>query len=144
MADILHRVGIRASPKKVYEARSSQPGLAGWWTRDTKASAKVGSVNEFRFGEDGFNGMKVVELTPGKRVKWTCIDAAKEWIGTTVSFELKRQGGVTVGLFTQRGWRKPVEFMHYCSTKWARYLLSRKALCETRAGTPYPEDVDIG
>jgi uncharacterized protein YndB with AHSA1/START domain len=138
MADILHRVGIKASRAKVYEALSSQKGLAGWWPRHTKATPEAGAVNEFRFGELGFNHMKITELTPGTRVRWICVDGAQEWIGTDVSFDLKQQNGLTILLFAQRGWKDPVEFMHYCSTKWARYLLSLKALCETGAGTPYP------
>ncbi len=88
--------------------------------------------------------MKVVELVPGRRVKWQCVDGAKEWIGTELTFDLKEENSVTVLLFAQRGWREPVEFMHYCSTKWATYLLSQKSLCETGTGTPYPGDVDIG
>jgi uncharacterized protein YndB with AHSA1/START domain len=144
MADILHRVGIKAPAATVYEALSSQKGLAGWWTRNTKATPEVGAVNEFRFGELGFSHMKITELTPGTRVSWSCVDGAKEWIGTEPTFELKQQDGVTVVLFAQGGWREPVEFMHYCSTKWATYLLGLKALCERGVGTPYPDDVDIG
>jgi hypothetical protein len=34
--------------------------------------------------------------------------------------------------------------MHYCSTKWAAYLLGLKNLCEGGKGRPYPDDVDIG
>jgi hypothetical protein len=30
---------------------------------------RVGALNEFPFGDRGFNEMKVVELVPGKRVK---------------------------------------------------------------------------
>jgi hypothetical protein len=26
----------------------------------------------------------------------------------------------------QRGWKEPVEFMHYCSIKWAVFMLSPK------------------
>jgi hypothetical protein len=33
--------------------------------------------------------------------------------------------------------------MHYCSTKWAMYLLGLKALLETGSGTPYPRDTPI-
>ena len=54
------------------------------------------------------------------------------------------ENGITVVLFAQRGWKEPVEFMHFCSTKWATYLLSLKSLCETGTGTPYPDDVNIG
>jgi hypothetical protein len=88
--------------------------------------------------------MKVVELIPGRRVAWRCMDGAKEWIGTELTFDLKPEKGATVLLFAQRGWKEPVEFMHYCSTKWATYLLSLKLLCETGSGTPFPDDVDIG
>jgi uncharacterized protein YndB with AHSA1/START domain len=144
MPDILHRVGIKSSPRKVYEALTEEKGLAGWWTKKTKASPKVGNVNQFRFDEGGFNDMEVIELVSGKRVKWKCVNGAKEWIGTELTFELKPIKDTTVVLFSQRGWKREVEFMHYCSTKWGTYLLGLKALCETGKGTPYPEDVDIG
>jgi uncharacterized protein YndB with AHSA1/START domain len=144
MPDILHRVGIRASPEKVYDALSRQSGLSGWWTQNTKAVPAVGAIIQFRFGDRGFNDMKVVELVPGKLVRWVCVDGAKEWIGTEFTFDLRQQDGVTVLLFAQRGWKEPVEFMHYCSNKWAAYLLSLKSLCETGVGAPYPKDIDIG
>jgi hypothetical protein len=102
------------------------------------------ALSIFSFGDRGFNDMKVVELVPSKRVKWQCVVGAKEWIGTELTFDLREESGVTVVLFAQRRWKEPVEFMHYCSTKWATYLLSLKSLCETGAGTPYPDDVDIG
>jgi len=35
MVDILHRVGITATPDKVYEALTTVEGLAAWWTTDT-------------------------------------------------------------------------------------------------------------
>ena len=33
MVDILHRVGIEATPQEVYEALATVDGLASWWTR---------------------------------------------------------------------------------------------------------------
>jgi uncharacterized protein YndB with AHSA1/START domain len=144
MPDILHRIGINSSAHKVYQALSEESGLAGWWTKNVTASPTVGAVDQFRFGDRGFNDMKVIELVPGKRVKWQCVDGAKEWIGTELTFDLKEDSGVAVVLFAQRGWKEPVEFMHYCSTKWATYLLSLKSLCETGIGASYPDDIDIG
>lgn len=144
MPDILHRVGIKAPVEKIFCALSEQAGLAAWWTTDVEASAKVGVVNRFRFGDKGFNAMKVVELSPGKRVKWLCVDGANEWVGTELTFDLKQENGCTVVLFAQRGWKEQVEFMHYCSTKWATYLVGLKSLCEIGKGAPYPNDVDIG
>jgi uncharacterized protein YndB with AHSA1/START domain len=54
MADILHRVGITCVPEKVFAALSEKQGLAGWWTKDVDASPTVGAINEFRFGDRGF------------------------------------------------------------------------------------------
>ncbi len=47
-----------------------------------------------------------------------------EWVDTEFTFELQQGGadGETVLLFTNDGWREPVEFMHHCSTKWASFL----------------------
>jgi len=145
MPDILHRVGISAPAENVFRALSEEKGLAGWWTVNVRAEPKVGSVAQFRFDEHGFNDMKIVELVPNRLVRWKCVDGADEWIGTEVSFDLneKTKGSTTV-LFAQRGWKEPVEFMHYCSTKWATYLLSLKKLCEVGEGKPYPHDIDIG
>ena len=144
MPDILHRVGIEAPMETVYWALTDEEGLAGWWTRNVKAPPGVGAVIQFRFADKGFNDMKVLELQPNKLVRWLCVDGAKEWIGTGLSFELKQNNGSTVLLFAQRGWKEEVEFMHYCSTKWATYLLGLKSLCEGGKGTPYPDDIDIG
>jgi uncharacterized protein YndB with AHSA1/START domain len=100
--DILHRVGIKSSDAKVFWALSDEQELAGWWTRNVKASPGVGAGIPFRCDDKGFNDMKVLELSPGRCVRWQCVDGAKEWIGTELSFELKEKDGVTVLLFAQR------------------------------------------
>jgi hypothetical protein len=42
-----------------------------------------------------------------------------------------------------RQWREEVEFMAYCSTKWATFLLSLRDLVETGTGKPAPHDLKI-
>ena len=143
MPDILHRVGIvSSSPDATYDALTTIDGLSGWWTTDTAGDTDVDGVIRFRFPAGGFD-MKVLELAPGKRVTWEVADGPEEWIGTTVSFDLAQDGDHTIVLFRHEGWREPVEFMHHCSTKWAVFLLSLKALVETGTGAPSPEDVKI-
>ena len=143
MVDILHRVGIKSSPNEVYKALATREGLAAWWTNDTQGESKVGGVLQFRFGAGGFD-MKVLELDPAKRVLWQVVDGPKEWIGTRVSWDLKRDGEYSIVLFKHQDWKEPVEFMHHCSTKWAIYLMSLKSLVETGKGAPSPDDVRIG
>ncbi|MCH0562232.1 SRPBCC domain-containing protein [Streptomyces sp. MUM 2J] len=142
MVDILHRVGIAAPPEKVYEALTTVEGLAGWWTTDTSGSGD--GVLRFRFGDVGGFDMKVLDLQPNTRVLWEVVAGPAEWIGTTVAFDLSRDGEWTIVLFAHEGWREPVEFMNHCSTKWAVFLMSLKSMVETGAGAPHPHDVRIG
>ena len=147
MADILHRVGVKAPIDKVYQALTTRDGLAGWWTRETKGDSKVGSLITFRFtkGDVDMGGfdMKVLELQPSQRVVWQVLDGPSEWVGTKVSFELKQEDGWTIVLFEHQGWREPVEFMYHCSTKWATFLLSLRSLVESGTGQPAPADLQI-
>jgi uncharacterized protein YndB with AHSA1/START domain len=138
MADIRHRVGIKATPRKVYEAISTIEGLRHWWISETQGEARPGGVILF-----GFTDMKVVKSRPGKLVQWKCVRGPNEWVGTDVTFELKHKEGQTFVIFTHANWRKPVEFMHHCSTKWATFLLSMRDWLERCEGRPVPYDVKI-
>lgn len=143
MVDILHRVGVAgAAPEAVYEALTTIDGLAGWWTDDTEGDERVGGVIRFRFPAGGFD-MEVVELVPGRRVRWRVVDGPAEWVGTTVTWDLALDGEHTIVRFAHEGWAEPVEFMHHCSTKWAVFLMSLKAMLETGTGAPSPRDVKI-
>jgi uncharacterized protein YndB with AHSA1/START domain len=144
MIDIRHRIGVEhARPEQIYEALTTLDGLSGWWAEQTSGDTGVGGVIEFRFGPGGFD-MQVVELEPGKHVRWDVVDGPHEWLGTTVQWDLRQEGDYTIVMFTHAGWREPVEFMHHCSTKWATFLMSLKQLVETGRGAPDPRDVPIG
>ncbi len=141
--DILHRIGVKsASLDEVYQALTTIDGLSGWWATDTSGDTEVGGVIKFRFEPGGFD-MKVVELSPAKRVVWEVVDGPEEWVGTTVTWDLKQEDDFTIVLFRHEGWREPVEFMYHCSTKWATFLMSLKQLLETGTGAPEPRDVKI-
>jgi uncharacterized protein YndB with AHSA1/START domain len=143
MVDILHKVGIKSSSlNDVYKALTAREGLSRWWTSDTQGESKVGGVLKFRFGNGGFD-MKVLELEPAKRVLWQVVDGPEEWLGTKLSFDLRQEGDWTIVFFKQQGWKKPVEFMHHCSTKWAVFLLSLKSLLETGKGAPWPNEIKL-
>lgn len=147
MADILHRVGIKASSDEVYKALVTRDGLAAWWTRDTQGDSKPGGVMKFRFSADGREiggfDIKVLDVRPVERVLWQVMEGPEEWIGTKISFELKQEGDYSIVLFKHAGWKEQVEFMHHCSTKWGAFLMSLKELVETGKGAPSPDDVQI-
>ena len=138
MPDILHRVGIQVPPQKVYETLTTIEGNRHWWTTECKGNPQKGGVIDF-----GFIDVKVVEAKPGKIVQWKVIRGPKEWMNTVITFKLVKKMGQTFILFTHAGWKKPVEFMYHCSTKWATFLLSLKNWLEREEGRPLPYDLKI-
>ncbi len=143
MPDINHQVGIKASPEKIYEALTTNDGLAKWWTNDVSGTGDVGSVIEFRFGDIGVN-FAVTELIPNKTVRWKHSGNMPEgWMGTEVLFQLHVDDEQIFVRFTHSNWKESPDFMAHCSTKWAVFLLSLKEAMETGRGQPFPNDVQI-
>ena len=71
------------------------------------------------------------------------MDGPKEWLNTEIIFRLKWENKQTFVLFTHAKWKKPGEFMHHCSTKWAVFLLSLRDWVEREDGRPAPYDLKI-
>ncbi len=148
MADILHRIGIKAPVSRVYAALTTVDGLAGWWTEEVRGDPRVGGTIEFRFrttsGELlGGMDMEVQELSENKAVRWRCVGGPDEWVGTDISCELSEQDNQTIVLFGHRNWREAVEATYHCSMKWATFLLSLREYVETGTGKPSPRDLKI-
>jgi uncharacterized protein YndB with AHSA1/START domain len=148
MADITHKVGIKAPASRVYAALSTVAGVAGWWTRETSGDEKLGCTMSVCFrhqnGEQvGQMGFELTELSPDQQVVWRFTSGPEEWLGTRATFELSQRGEQTVVLFGHRGWPEAKEFMAHCSMKWATFLLSLKQLLETGRGMPAPDDLKI-
>ena len=144
MPDIRHRVGIAAPRHRVYEMVATRDGLAEFWTTHVEGDAAVGGKLSFFFGRAEPSAvMEVTNLSPDDRVQWRCVDGPPEWVGTTVTFDLKDSAGETALLFTHADWREPTEFMHHCSTKWATVLLSLRNGLEGGAFTAFPDDTRI-
>ena len=148
MANIIHRIGIKASAAKVYKAISTINGLANWWTEETTGDEKVEGKIEFTFRAEtgdvkGKMVMEITELNNERNVRWHCIDGPGEWIGTDITFDLLEQDGQIIIIFGHRNWKEEIEFMAHCSTKWAVFLLSLREYVETGKGKPSPGDIKI-
>jgi uncharacterized protein YndB with AHSA1/START domain len=143
MPDIRHRVVISAPLQRVYEAVATTNGVSEWWTRDgVKGESSEGSRLQFFFGQpEPAAVMEVTRLDPEGHVRWTCVEGADEWVGTTITFDLTHQGDDTVVLFTHADWREPGDLMAHCSARWAYFLFSLKSYMEMGKGTPFPEDM---
>src|SRR3977135_44629 len=103
-APLMHSVTINADADKIYEAISTRKGLASFWTRESEAEPKVGSIAHFGFGGPRLE-LKVVELKPGKLVRWSSHGGFPEWVGTTVVWEIARaENGGSEVKFSHVGW----------------------------------------
>ena len=101
---LVHQVNVKASPDAIYEAVSTERGLASFWTTDSKAEARVGSTATFGFGGPS-QRMRIDELVPGKRVKWTGLADFPNWGDTTVTWEIKpADNGETSVTFRHANW----------------------------------------
>lgn len=148
MVDIIHRVGIKAPLSEVYAALSTAEGVAGWWTKETRGISKSEAAFEVTFRDAsgqqiGKMAFEMTKLSPDKEVHWHFTSGPEEWLGTDVTFDLVRDGDYTIVRFGHRNWREAVEFTAHCSMKWATFLLSLRALLETGAGKPAPDDLKI-
>jgi len=148
MADIIHRVGIKAPVSKVYKELATVEGVAGWWTKQTTGKSETGKTMTVIFHspqeeEIGRMEMEVKSLEQDKKVQWIFKSGPDEWIGTEVTFDLHQEDEYTIVIFSHRNWREWVEFMAHCSMKWAVFMLSLKELVETGKGRPSPNDIKI-
>src|SRR5207245_9573179 len=86
-APLVHQVNVKATPDQIYEAVSTVKGLAAFWTSQSQSEPTVGSIATFGFGGPS-QRMRVNELKPGKRVKWTALADFPNWDGTTVTCDI--------------------------------------------------------
>lgn len=143
MHSIHHRVGIKAPAEAVYNALTTNEGLATWWTTDTTGAGDVGSTIAFRFNGGGPD-FTVVQLLPNELVRWKHSgEIPGPWVGTEIQFHLQLEREQTFVRFSHSGWQDASDFMAHCSTKWAVFLLSLKESLEGEKGRPFPDDIQI-
>jgi uncharacterized protein YndB with AHSA1/START domain len=137
-APLMHSVTIDGDAEKIYEAISTGEGLASFWTRDSQAEPKVGSIAKFGFGGPVLE-MRVEELKPGRLVRWSTQGGFPEWVNTTVTWEIvpAKEGGQEVR-FSHEGWPAELPQGDLASVNyvWGRIVGRLKKYAET--GKPVP------
>jgi len=144
MATIYHQVLINAVKSKIYEALTTQEGIALWWTADCIVKPQVGFINEFGIGTQAHYRMKVVVLQPGNLVEWKCVNQHDDWSGTQLSFRLSTKGESTCLDFKHSGFGSEGEAFGAANFEWAKRLLWLKEVCEAEensVNSPGPNGV---
>lgn len=139
MKKIVHVVDIPAATQNVYEAITTESGLASWWTTDVTADMRPGGELEFRFGDVFSPTMTVTSLDENEAVRWRCIGGNNEaWIDSTIAFVLTDVEDKTRLVFTHEYANDlPDEVIGMFNFNWGYYLDSLSMYCETGTGKPF-------
>ena len=141
---IRHRLRIEVPVETVYHALTTKEGLQGWWTPDVEIEngLQQGGILKFGFGPQNQHNqttLRIEALHHYDLVKWSCLEANPEWIGTEISFELEPHVKGAVLNFSHNNWQAYTNEFAGCSYAWALFLKSLKRLCETGKGLPFPD-----
>lgn len=138
-------LNLPASPASVSALFTSAAGLSRWWG-PTEGDAAVGGTLVTSFGEAGVNAMRVLQAGP-TRVVWEPIAVegttptghTKEWLGTTVEFDIAPTGtGTGTELrFRHAGLTPQLDCWDDCFAGWTHFMASIQTYAETGAGTPF-------
>jgi uncharacterized protein YndB with AHSA1/START domain len=139
MPNVKHLLAIDAPAEKVFEAVTTRDGVAGWWTSENSTTGEVGGHAEFTFGDRYHNRMRILQMEPGRRVEWECLEGDPEWVGTTIVFDLEPLDGATRVRFGHNGWQDETDFFAICNFHWGFYMQSLKEYCEGGKGKPFQE-----
>jgi hypothetical protein len=82
--------------------------------------------------------VRVAELDPPRRVGWETVssNAPGDWVGTTITFDLRAEGDDTILTLAHRGFAEPSDGFALVNTGWAYYLVSLQQYLETGEGAP--------
>jgi uncharacterized protein YndB with AHSA1/START domain len=136
---LVHTVTIAAGADKIYEAISTGQGLASFWTKDSQAEPRVGSIAKFGFGGPRLE-LKVAELTPAKLVRWVSHEVFPDWAGTTILWEIaSAENGRSEVTFSHSGWPEdlPQAKLGSVNYTWGRVVGRLKKHAETGDVVPY-------
>lgn len=135
---LVHQVNVKATPDTIYKAVSTQEGLASFWTDETKAESKLGTVATFGFGGPT-QRMKIDELKPGALVKWTALPDFPNWGDTVVSWELKpAENGATSVTFRHVNWPPSVSADDLGSINYTWGMVVDRLRQYAESGKPVP------
>ncbi|MDA8074240.1 MAG: SRPBCC domain-containing protein [Actinomycetota bacterium] len=141
--DLTAVLKLPATPATVSELFTSAAGVSRWWG-PTEGDAAVGGTLVVSFGDYGSNAVRVVEAGP-TRVVWESIvpdgvtptGHTKEWLGTTMEFDIVPAGAGTELRFRHAGLTPQLECWDAVVGAWTQFMASIEAYTTTGTGTPF-------
>ncbi|MEJ5961809.1 SRPBCC family protein [Pedobacter immunditicola] len=141
-------IKLNASAGQVFNALTDKIPL--WWTEMFEGSSnQKGNSFTVRFGESIYKTMQVEKLVPNAKVVWYVKDSLiaipglknqTEWIGTSISWEIKSKDNNTQLELTHLGLNPETECYDICTNGWQQFTDSLKLYVETGEGKSFKEE----
>lgn len=137
---------VDQTPKEVFDAINN---VRGWWSEEIEGcTEKLNDEFNYHYKDVHISKMKLIEVVPNEKVVWRVVNNhfnftkdKSEWTGTTISFEISKQGKKTKLLFTHLGLVPEYECFDVCSEGWSNYINnSLRSLIMTGKGQPNPKE----
>lgn len=135
-------IHVDQTPQEAFNAINN---VRGWWSEDVEGTTdKLNGEFNYQHQDVHRCQIKVVELVPEKRVAWLVKNNyfnftkdSTEWTGTTITFDIARNGDKTEIHFTHIGLVPEYECYDACHAGWTHYIQkSLQALVATGTGLP--------
>lgn len=151
VSDFALHLPFAAPADRVFAALSTLEGTKGWWTHFCKVSDGPQPVWTFDFPGSGFFAvMKVINSEPPRVLEWECVDSMhhvktgyhdlRDWIGTTIRFEIRDLGDDTSQLVFTHFRLNELECIEACSSGWSFFLNeSLRGYLEKGEGKPWDQ-----
>ena len=110
---------INAKPQVVFKAITTKKGYQGWWAIVCDVDCKLNHSSSIRFEkEDIIEEMifKTTETKENEKLVWLCTanNVYASWVGTTLTFEIKKKEKGNQLIFTQissdKNWGKHPDY----------------------------------
>ncbi|HTI92649.1 MAG TPA: SRPBCC domain-containing protein [Puia sp.] len=137
---------VGQTPAEVFNAVTN---VRGWWSENIEGgTAHLNDEFTYQFRDQHKCKMRLVEVVPGKKVIWLVLENyfsftqdQKEWVGTTIEFEIVEKENKTDLCFTHHGLVPEHECYDICFKAWTGYIKnSLRNLITTGKGQPNPRE----
>ena len=131
MNDYEHRITVKVSPKRAFDALTKE--MSSWWTEMSSTVDSVGDRTTAKF-EDGTTwSFEVIKLEENKLVEFRCYDAnhihpvttpemRTEWENTVLRFDIVEKAKSTDIHFTHIGLTPEINCYDICNSGWNHFF----------------------
>lgn len=134
---------VDKTPQQVFDAINNVPA---WWHAGMSGSSeKLNDEFSVQFKDIHYSKHRLTEVIPNERIVWltldsklTFVDKQQEWTGTSIFFDISKNGKQTELKFTHEGLVPAFECYEGCSSGW-NYFIKESLIPYIEKGKGQPE-----